>query len=256
VAVSALLDLKALPPHPQLPKTAKGEVDEKQIRTDLTAAKTPAWVNHLLVEREVGADGKPVKGPDGQDVPNPVAKEYVQTLQNTITRLESQIKPTYFDLYYEQTRCVTRANYQLLKDKPDKLAGPFGTIAQQIHATESSNPDLPPEVKGKFSALREEFPALKAEYEKLGAVGSAEPPPAGDSQPAAGAAAPTAPDAPKTAAATPPEEDGGSTGLIVAGVVALLAILGVVGYFALLRKPAPPPRRAATTFQMDPDQPE
>lgn len=251
-AVIALLDLKSLPPNKKLPEKPE------DIRKGLAAPKPPAWYVDLLVENELGPDGKPVKGPDGKPVPNPEAKEYIRTLQNTIGRLESQIKPVYHDLFYEQLRCVTQANTQLFKAKPEELQTKYANIAKQIHALESANPDLNADVKAKLNSLMDEYPAIRAEFTKLGAPVAKEPPPESTNTEQNASTSPTADpsssdsDKPKTAPPPPAKSD--STGAIIAAVVAVVISLAGLGFF-LLKKKAPPPRRGPARLELSPDGP-
>lgn len=86
--------------------------------------------------------------------------------KNDLERLKSQVKPIFFDLFFEQLRCATKANVQLLKAKPGDLQVKLAGAARQMADLEKKNPDLPAEVKAKFAGLMDEVPALKAEYQK------------------------------------------------------------------------------------------
>ena len=87
--------------------------------------------------------------------------------RNDLERLKAQVKPIYHDLFFEQIRCVTRANLQLLQSNPANLTTRLAGVARQMAALEKANPDLSPDVKAKFADLLEEVPALKDEYSKL-----------------------------------------------------------------------------------------
>ena len=87
--------------------------------------------------------------------------------RNDMERLRSQVKPIYFELFFEQTRCATKANLQLLKAKPAEIPAKLAGTARVMVELEKKNPDLPAEVKAKFADLMDEVPALKAEYQKL-----------------------------------------------------------------------------------------
>lgn len=228
-AMLALADLNALPPNRLLPQKPE------EIKKGLADPRPPAWVKELLVETTPGPDGKPQ--------PNPTAQAYTQALRQTAARVEAQIKPKYHDLFFESTRCLTRANSHVLKDRPAELREKLRAIADSVRQLEAHNPDLAPEVRDKFAALMTEYPALKAEYDGAKAAPVAAEPKAGTPPaPANGSASPAAePARPKVPAAG----NGGTAGLIVGGVAGLVALAGVAAYFALFRKPAPPPRRSA-----------
>jgi hypothetical protein len=87
--------------------------------------------------------------------------------RNDLERLKAQVKPIYHDLFFEQIRCVTKANLQLLKSNPTNLTARLTGVARQMTALEKANPDLSPDVKARFAELLEEVPALKDEYSKL-----------------------------------------------------------------------------------------
>ncbi|HET6575556.1 MAG TPA: hypothetical protein VFG68_18275 [Fimbriiglobus sp.] len=227
-AVRALADLNALPPHKLLPRSPE------EVKKGLTDPKPPAWVTELLTET--------TPGPDGKLRPNPTAQAYTQALRQAAARMEAQIKPRYHDLFFESMRCLTRANAHVLKDRPAELTEKLRAIADTVRQLESLNPDLAPEVRDKFAALMAEYPALKAEYDRakpeaVAAAPDQDTPPAGGN----GSESPE----PVKPAAAPVAGNGGTTGLVVGGVVGLLALAGVAAYFALFRKPAPPPRRSA-----------
>ena len=234
----ALADLKALPPHKLLPQKPE------EIKKGLADPKPPTWVKELLTETTPGPDGKPQ--------PNPTAREYVQSLKQTAARMESQIEPRYHDLFFESTRCLTRANSHVLKDKPAELKEKLEAIARNVRDLESLNPDLAPEVRDKFTALMAEYPALKAEYDRVkaepvAAVPMAEPKEDVPLTPKTGNESPASESAKSVAAkpSAPVAGNGGSLGLIVGGVAGLAALAGVAAYFVLFRKPAPPRRRSA-----------
>lgn len=101
-------------------------------------------------------------------VPNPTARAYGQVLQQTVNRLESQVKPMYFEAFFETIRCITRANASLLKGNQAELNKRFDKLADSIKKIEELNPDLADEVKAKFYGLLVEYPALKALYQQKG----------------------------------------------------------------------------------------
>ena len=237
-AMLALADLKALPPHKLLPQKPE------EIKKAIADPRPPTWVKELLVETTTGPDGKPQ--------PNPTAQAYVQSLKQAAARMEAQLKPRYHELFFESMRCLTRANSHVLKDKPTELREKLEAIARSVRDLEALNPDLAPEVRDKFTALMVEYPALKAEYDRVKAepVAVAAPvepkedaPPTPKTASPSPASEPAKPSAAKPAA--PVAGNGGNFGLIVGGVAGLVALAGVAAYFVLFRKPAPPPRRSA-----------
>jgi len=139
-AFLALLELRQLPPNPKLPKT------DKDIRDGLNEAKPPEWVKELLA-------------------PNSL---YVAEMRNTITRIETQLKPLYHDLVFESTRCLTQANISILKGDAAKTSAALAKLAKSMVDLEAANPDLAEAVKLRFTDLLDETPALKDEYVKLG----------------------------------------------------------------------------------------
>jgi hypothetical protein len=244
-AFIALLDLKQLPQSDLLPK------DEKAIREALRQSRPPEWLAKLIVER--------VPDKDGKLQPNPVAKEYAEQLRNTVNRLEAQVKPMHFVRFYDQARCLTRANAVMLKGKPTELDRRMSAIAQQIQDLQTANPDLPEETKAKFAALMEQYPPLKQAYANLG-----KPNPLMASTPteaASTAATTSAADAkketePKPAAPTATTEGGGDLGLIVGALVGLLALAGVLGYIIKSRRPVPVRASAARSRTVKGKRPE
>ncbi len=229
-AALVLADRGELPDSPLLPRKPE------EVKGGLRDPKPPKWVTELLTETANGPDGKPR--------PNPVAQEYVRTLKNTVARVEAQIKPRYHDVFFESTRCLTRANAQLFKDDPAERQRKMARLAQLVRDLEAKNPDLSPEVRAKFERLMADYPQLKQEYDKLGkpepAGGGEEPPP-----PAKNGGGSPAPAAAKPAAAPPRDAGNGGLGLVVGAAAGLLALGGVVAYVVLFRRPPPPPRRSA-----------
>jgi hypothetical protein len=121
------------------------------------AAATPLWAE---ANKEWGTMGREYQSV----LVKPFPKD--EKAKNDLERLKSQVKPIYFDLFFEQLRCVTKANLQLLKAKPGDISAKMAGVARQMAALEKNNPDLPAEVKAKFADLMDEVPALKAEYQK------------------------------------------------------------------------------------------
>ncbi len=246
-AFIALLDLKALPPDKNLPvKVAKEgekpELDEKEIRAVIANPKPgpkQQWLNKLLTEKELDETGKPMKGADGKELDPP----YVVQLKNTVTRFDAQLKPQYHELYYESTRCLVRANAQVLKDKPAELATQYGKIAKSIHSLYEANPDLTPEIREKFEALLNEHDgALRKEYAKLGDVKTLVPPREGETS--------TASAEPK-AAEKPAEPKSDSSGLMIGAVAGVICLVGIGGYVVFSRKKKAPSRRGPPTMTLD-----
>jgi hypothetical protein len=238
-AVLALADLKALPPHKLLPQTPE------EIRKGLSDPKPPRWVTELLTETVPGQDGEPQA--------NPIAQEYVRALRNTVTRMEAQIKPQYHALFFESIRCLTRANTHLLRDRPNDLQRTLARIASDVRQLEASNPDLSPEVRAKFASLMEEYPQLKQEYDRTTAGPVAVAPAAESSE--NGRLSPR--DASEltetdtTNSTVPTREEGDGFGLIIGGMAGLVAVIAVVTYFVLFRRPLPPARRTAPVPRFD-----
>jgi hypothetical protein len=254
-AFLALLDYRALPPNPGVPSRPP-----EALKAELAPAAPPLWAVVVLGLKGTTADGSvrmyptvaalaAAVGPP-MVVEFPTARAYQESLQNTVTRLESEAKPAYHAVYFEYTRCLTRANAHLLKDKPAELTTKFAAIAKQVRDLYSANPDVSDEVRGKFAALMDEYPLLKDEFQKVG-------------EPAAKApdetSAPTTPTAAADQpAAPPPADDGGSgaVGLVAAGLAGLLAA-GAAVFFVARRKPTRPVRRGPPDrLVLDPDQPE
>ena len=253
-AFIALLDLKQLPPDKNLPEKSakpgeKAELDEKEIRAVLANSKPSPkqqWLEKLLTEKELGEDGKPLKGADGKELPPP----YVVQLQNTVTRLESQIKPTYHELFYESVRCITAANAQILKDKPTELNVKFASSAKQIHSLYEANPDVSAENKEKLEGLMNEYPGVRQEFVKLGEVKSVAakgPPESADPN---AATDPAKGDEAK-AAALPPPQKADSSGLIIGAVVGVICLAGVGGFVLFGRKKKAPARRGPPSMVLD-----
>ncbi len=155
-ALMALVKIKQqLPPHELLPKNAS------EINADVIRDGKAPWVVEMLKEKVTQVD--PDTG-DAVEVPNP----YWQELQAVITRLETQVKPLYYDAFYEYNRCLCRANSSLLKSNPAKLNEQFGKIANTLKDLETQNPDLSPDVRTKFTDLIDDYPALKKPYADAG----------------------------------------------------------------------------------------
>jgi tetratricopeptide (TPR) repeat protein len=153
-AMLALVKIKQpLPPHDLLPKnpaTITAEV--------IKEGKAP-WVVAMLKDKVTVVD----ENGDSKEVDNPYRNE----LQAVINRLESQVKPLYYDAFYESTRCLARANSSLLKSNPAKLTEQFGKIANTMKELETKNPELGSEVRAKFADLIYDYPALKKAYVDL-----------------------------------------------------------------------------------------
>jgi tetratricopeptide (TPR) repeat protein len=144
--------------------------------TDLTVRKEAAYL--LEAKAAETADPKEASKVWGEanQLWSQMGREYRAVLvrpypkddkaRNDLDRLKAQVKPIYHDLFYEQIRCVTRANNQLLQSNPASLATRLAGVARQMIALEKGNPDLSPEVRGKLADLLEEVPALKTEYMK------------------------------------------------------------------------------------------
>lgn len=148
-AVLVLLDLKALPPDDRLPKTPE------EIRKGVLATPPAGWAAELFAKPK-GADGKAADSP------------YVHQMHTALTRLEGVYKPLYFDLVYEQVRCIARGTVALHPGDAGKQSAAFARLAPQLIALEQANPDLGDDLKAKFAGLLDDHPPLKAEYAKLG----------------------------------------------------------------------------------------
>ncbi len=153
-ALLALVKIKQpLPPHELLPK------DPTKITAEIIKEGKAPWVVAMLQEKVNVLDEEG----NSKEVKNP----YWNELQAVINRLESQVKPLYFDAFYESTRCLARANSSLLKSNPAKLTEQFGKIANTMKDLETKNPELSPEVRAKFADLIDDYPALKKAYVDL-----------------------------------------------------------------------------------------
>ena len=166
-----------------------------------------------------------------------------QDKQNEAKRNKDLLKPLYFETLYESLRCLTQANAQVLKDKPDRLRVLLGKVADSIKQVEDNNKDLNEDTKAKLIALREKYPELKEEYEKL-VKAAANPPVPGTTTTT------TTPDSQTTTNPDNPikppvakEETGGNTGMLIAGGIGAVAIAAAAGYILKAKKKRTPPRK-------------
>jgi hypothetical protein len=102
-----------------------------------------------------------------------IANDYAGIIRNKELPDNEREKfiPVYLELLCDLRRCLARANTQLLADNPTKLAESLGKIAQQVIDVETSPTNakaLNAEVKAKFTALLNDYPIVKAEYQKKG----------------------------------------------------------------------------------------
>ena len=134
-ALIVLAELKQVPPTDGVPG------DPAEVLAGLRANPPAAWVAKATADAD-----------------------YFETMKNTLGRVEAAVKPQYFDLYFESTRCLTRANAALLSADMARLAAQFEKIADSLVKLEQANPDLAVEVRTKFAELLDEFPGLKEKY--------------------------------------------------------------------------------------------
>lgn len=171
-AMLGLLKIKQpLPPHELLPKKT-AEITDTVIKEE----KAP-WVVALL------APTATIKDEDGlpKDVPNP----YHGELQAVIKRLESTVKPLFYDAFFEYNRCIARANTSMLKGKPN-LADQHRKLAEKLKELQEKNPDLSPDVQAKFTDLLEDYPELDKQYKAIGGKPFQSAPPPANTPPVAG----------------------------------------------------------------------
>lgn len=83
-------------------------------------------------------------------------------------RDREKIIPVFLQLYGGLQRCLARANTQLIAD-PAKRAGAMAKIGQRVYDLEVANEkSLSAEVRAEFVGLLEEYPEVRAGYEKAG----------------------------------------------------------------------------------------
>lgn len=88
---------------------------------------------------------------------------------NVNNQLILQHKNAFFESFYDVTRCVVKANLQLLKGNPAELQKKIDDAAKKFVDQEKSNgPEIIPEVRMKYYELLQEVPELKKAYQAAG----------------------------------------------------------------------------------------
>ncbi len=99
-----------------------------------------------------------------------IALQYAGAIRNKDLNPNDREKlvPIYLDILCDLRRCIARGNSQLISD-PAKLNESLTKIGGQVHDIEVSNPTaLKQDVKDRYRELLNDYPAIKAEYKRLG----------------------------------------------------------------------------------------
>ena len=86
----------------------------------------------------------------------------------TQLRLRNQVQSLYHEIYYEQTRCLLRANTHLLASQPDKLEEKYQKIAEDILALEKANPEMASATQSRLGELIATYPGVESAYKAGG----------------------------------------------------------------------------------------